>query len=250
MELNIVSDPKELSRAGAGEFSRCAREAITDHGQFSVALSGGSTPQETYSLLAQQQGDPATRLPWEKIHIFFGDERHVPPTHHDSNFRMANESMLSKIPIPPQNIHRIQAELDAAVAASKYEEDLRNFFSTANPWPRFDLIMLGVGPCGHTASLFPDTTALNENSRWVVANWVGKLNSYRITFTFPVINHAAEVMFQVAGDDKSAILKEVFRQDKGSQDSKEEEYPCQRVQPVSGRLLWIIDKDAAKLLGK
>src|SRR5215470_3658330 len=122
MDLKIVADLNELSRAGADEFTRRAREAITAHGQFSVALSGGSTPQGTYSLLAQQQNDPAKRLPWEKIHVFLGDERHVPPTHHDSNFRMANESMLSKIQIPPQNIHRIQAELDAPVAAAKYED--------------------------------------------------------------------------------------------------------------------------------
>jgi 6-phosphogluconolactonase len=242
MELKIVADMNELSRTGAEEFSRCAREAIAANGRFSVALSGGSTPQGTYSLLAEQQNDPAKRLAWEKIHVFFGDERHVPPTHRDSNFRMANESMLSKIPIPPQNVHRILAELDAAVAASKYEEDLKKFFSTTDPWPRFDLIMLGVGPCGHTASLFPDTTALNENSRWVVANWVQKFNAYRITFTFPVINHGSEVMFQVAGEEKSAILKEVFQQ------PGKKIYPCQRVHPESGRLLWLIEKAAAPLL--
>lgn len=241
-EIKVVADMKELSNAGADEFSRCARDAIAAHGRFSVALSGGSTPQGTYSLLAEQQNDPARRLPWEKIHVFFGDERHVPPTHHDSNFRTANESMLSKIPIPPQNVHRILAELDASVAASKYEDELKKFFPNTDSWPRFDLIMLGVGPCGHTASLFPDTTALNENSRWVVSNWVQKFNTYRITFTFPVINHGSLVMFQVAGDDKSAILKEVFQQ------PDKEIYPCQRVQPQSGRLLWIVDKAAARLL--
>jgi 6-phosphogluconolactonase len=244
MDLKIVSDLNELSISGAEEFSRCAREAINDHGRFFVALSGGSTPQGTYSLLAQQQNDPAKRLAWEKIHMFFGDERHVPPTHHDSNFRMANESLLSRIQIPQENIHRIEAELDATVAASKYEDDLRKFFHTGDPFPRFDLIMLGVGPCGHTASLFPDTTALGERSRWVVANCVPKFNSYRITFTFPVINHGSEVMFQVSGQDKSDILKEVFRQD------AKEDYPCQKVQPLTGRLLWIVDKAAAKLLGK
>lgn len=242
MDLRIVADLNELSRTGAEEFSRCAREAIAAHGYFSVALSGGSTPQGTYSLLAEQQNDPAKRLPWEKIHVFFGDERHVPPTHRDSNFRMANESMLSKIPIPSQNVHRILAELDASVAAAKYEEELKKFFPTTDPWPRFDLIMLGVGPCGHTASLFPDTTALKENSRWVVANWVQKFNTYRITFTFPVINYATEVMFQVAGEEKSTILKEVFQQ------PDKEIYPCQRVQPQSGRLLWVIEKAAARLL--
>lgn len=228
-----------LSRAGADEFSRCAREAIAAHGNFSVALSGGSTPQGANALIAQDQN-----LPWEKINIFFGDDRHVPPTDKDSNYRAANESLLSKVPIPSQNVHRINTELDATVAADQYDAELKKFFqghSTADGWPRFDLIMLGMGPDGHTASLFPGTAALNEKSRWVVANWVEKLNTWRITLTFPVINHAAEVLFLVAGEEKAGVLKDVFEGKPGT-------YPCQNVQPINGRLVWIVDKVVAKLL--
>ncbi len=237
-EIKIVEDLPALYRAGAQEFSRCAGEAIARSGRFTVALSGGSTPKGVYSLLA---ADP--NLPWDKIHIFFGDERHVPPTDPESNYRMAQESLLSRVPVPPQNVHRMAAELDASAAAHQYETELRSFFQAApSGWPRFDLIMLGMGPDGHTASLFPGSTALNENSRWVVANWVEKFHTYRITFTFPVLNHAAAVMFLVAGEDKSDTLKKVL------QSQPQDAYPCQGVQPVNGRLLWIVDKTAAKLL--
>jgi len=241
-ELKIVSNLSELHRTGADEFTRCAREAISARDRFAVALAGGSTPKGGYSLIAADQKDPAKGLPWDKIHIFFSDERNVPPDDKESNYRMANESLLSKVSVPQQNVHRIPAELDANAAASQYEAELRNFFKTKlGDWPRFDLIMLGMGPDGHTASLFPGTVALNEKSRWVVENWVEKFKTYRITFTFPVINHAAQVMFFVAGEDKAPVLKEVLQ-------GKEAVYPSQRVRPVDGRLLWIVDKAAAKLL--
>jgi len=241
-EIIVVENPAALHRAGADEFSRCAREAISARGRFTVAVSGGSTPQGTYALLAEYEKDPAKRLPWDKIHVFFSDDRHVPPTDKDSNFRAANESLLSKISVPQQNVHRILTELEANEAAARYEKDLQNFFQpAASNWPGFDLIMLGMGPDGHTASLFPGSAALNENSRWVVANWVEKLKTWRITFTFPLINHAAEILFLVAGEDKSQVLKEVLQGKPGV-------YPCQRVKPINGRLLWIIDKAAAKLL--
>jgi len=234
-ELQVVPDLPALHRAGVDEFSGCAHEAITARGRFAVALSGGSTPKGVYSLLAE-----ANNLPWDKIHFFFGDERNVPPDHPESNYRMANESLFSKIVVPQQNVHRIAAEMEAGPAALRYEAELRAFFGAAE-WPRFDLIMLGMGPDGHTASLFPGSAALNEDSRWVVANWVEKFNTYRITLAFPAINHAAEVMFLVAGQDKSQVLQEVLR-------GKTQDYPCQRVQPVNGRLLWIVDKAAARLL--
>lgn len=242
-EIKIVSDLAALSRDGADEFSRCAREAIASRGRFAVALSGGSTPQGTHSLLAADQNDPAKRLPWDKIDIFFSDERHVPPTDRESNYRAANEALLSKISIPPQNIHRIAAELDAGVAASQYEKELHDFFRPqTGAWPSFDLILLGLGPDGHTASLFPGSAALEENSRWVVANWVEKLNTWRITFTFSLINHALQVIFLVAGEDKAATLKRVL------QPKPEDSLPSQKIQPLSGRLLWIVDKSAARLL--
>ncbi|HKD15842.1 MAG TPA: 6-phosphogluconolactonase [Candidatus Angelobacter sp.] len=241
-ELRIVSDLAELHRAGADEFTRCAREAISAHDRFAVALAGGLTPKGAYSLIAADQKDPAKRLPWDKIHLFFSDERNVPPDDEESNYRMANESLLSRVSVPQQNVHRIPAELDANTAASQYEAELRNFFKPKpGDWPRFDLIMLGMGPDGHTASLFPGSAALNLDSRWVVENRVEKFKTYRITFTFPVINHAAEVMFLVAGEDKAPVLKEVLQ-------GKEDVYPAQRVRPIDGRLLWVVDKAAAKLL--
>ena len=237
-EIQIVPDMPALSRAGADEIVRCAKDSIDARGRFTIALSGGSTPQGAHELLAQHKD-----LPWEKIYIFFGDERHVPPDDKESNYRAAKESLLSRIPIPTENVHRIRAELPPDVAAQQYEEELRKFFQRPpGEWPRFDLIMLGMGPDGHTASLFPGTAGLNENSRWVVANRVEKLNTWRITFTFPLINHAAEVLYLIAGDDKAEVLRDIL------EGEKKDAYPIQQVQPVNGKLLWIIEKGAARLL--
>jgi len=237
-EIKIAPDKDALSRMGADEVVRCATASIAAHGRFTIALSGGSTPQGAHALLAHHK-----ELPWEKIHIFFGDDRHVPPDDKDSNYRAAKESLLSKIDIPPENVHRIKAELDAREAAQQYEDELKTFFQLpAGQWPRFDLIMLGMGPDGHTASLFPGTAALNETSRWVVANWVEKLNTWRITFTFPLINHAAEILYLVAGDEKAQVLKDVL--EKPNKDL----YPTQRVQPSNGKMLRILEKGAARLL--
>ena len=181
-------------------------------------------------------------LPWDRIHIFFGDERHVPPDHPDSNFRMASESLLSKVPIPENNVHRIRAELEADAAAKEYEQELRDFFHlTDHDWPRFDLIFLGIGEDGHTASLFPGSKALAEASRRVAANWVEKFQAFRITLTFPVLNHAAEVLFMVSGAGKAQILSEVLR-------PGNRKYPAQNVQPQNGQLLWLVDQDAGSLL--
>jgi|SRR5947209_15486483 len=242
-EIKIVPDISAFNRTTADEFISCARSAIEAHGRFTVALSGGSTPRGIYSLVADDQENPEKKLPWEKIFVFFGDERHVPPTDAESNYRMAKESLLSKVPIPEQNVFRVAAELDANIAAKQYEEQLIRFFQLApNQWPRFDLIMLGMGPDGHTASLFPESPALRETQRKVVANWVEKFNSYRITFTFPVINHAAEVMFAVLGSDKAEVLREVLKNPNKSL------YPSQRVEPENGKLLWVTDKITARLI--
>ncbi|HZU31613.1 MAG TPA: 6-phosphogluconolactonase [Candidatus Angelobacter sp.] len=238
-EIKIVPDGKALNVFVAEEFKRCAESAISANGRFSVALSGGSTPRPIYELIAEQY----QALPWNKIHIFFGDERHVPPDHPDSNFRMANQALLSKVDLPAGNIHRIRAELDADVAAQEYENELRDFFHLTSPeWPRFDLILLGLGDNGHTASLFPGTPALQEKSRLVIASWVEELKTFRITFTYPVINHGAEDLFMVSGQGKAKILKEVL------QPSGTESYPAQGVQPENGRLLWVADQAAAQLL--
>ena len=237
-QVKIVSDNATLARTAADEFHRMAEAAIQERGRFSVALSGGNTPRTVYSLLASEH----KQLPWNNIHIFFGDERHVPPEDPESNFLMASEALLSKVPIPEVNVHRIHAELDAQTAAAEYDQQLVNFFHLSNhDWPRFDLIFLGLGEDGHTASLFPASKALTESSRRVVANWVEKFQTFRITLTFPVLNNAAEVAFLVSGAGKAQILNQVLRP--GAQ-----KYPAQCVQPENGRLLWLVDQDAGSLL--
>ena len=241
-EVKVWPDALQLFRAAADEFTRVAREAIAARGRFSVALAGGNTPRGAYALLAED--DPRARLPWDKAHFFFGDERHVPPSHPDSNYRMAQESLFSRIAVPERNIHRIEGELKAEEAADGYQQILRSFF-TLKPGelPRFDLVLLGMGPDGHTASLFPGSAALAETSRLVAANWVEKFNAFRITLTFPVLNHAAEVLFLVSGTDKAGMLRNVLQGDPAAST-----YPAQRVRPQSGRLLWYADQAAAARL--
>jgi 6-phosphogluconolactonase len=237
-DLTVVADASSLYQAAAQEFSRCAVEAVNARGRFSVALSGGNTPRGVYSLLAAE-----STLPWDKICVFFSDERHVPPDDPQSNYKMANETLLSRVSIPQRNIFRIPAELPADEAAASYDRRLRDFFGlAANAWPRFDLVLLGLGDDGHTASLFPGSPALQETSRLVAANWVEKFKTYRITFTYPLINHAAEVAFIVSGKIKAQVMKEVLAPAPGKA------YPAQQVQPQTGRLLWIVDRDAAQLL--
>jgi 6-phosphogluconolactonase len=237
-QVKIVPDSATLAHEAAQEFHRVAEAAVRERGQFSVALSGGNTPRAVYSSLASEHKE----LPWDSIHIFFGDERHVPPDHPDSNFRMATESLLSKVPIPETNVHRIRAELDAEAAAAEYDQQLVNFFHLGNQdWPRFDLIFLGIGEDGHTASLFPGSQALTETSRRVAGNWVEKFQTFRITLTFPVLNHAAEAVFLVSGSGKAQILSQVLSP--GTR-----KFPAQNVQPENGRLLWLVDQDAGSLL--
>jgi 6-phosphogluconolactonase len=239
-EIKIVSDNSELNRAAAKEFKSLAESAVTARGRFSVALSGGNTPRSVYQLLAQEY---KTALPWDKIHIFFGDERSVPPDRPDSNYRMAKEALLSQVPIPACNVHRIRAELEPEAAAQDYENQLRDFFRPANnSWPRFDLIWLGLGDDGHTASLFPGSTALEEKSRLVAATWVEKMKTFRISLTYPVLNHAAEVEFLVSGSGKAKILNDILSSPGAAA------FPAQRIKPENGRLLWLVDQDAAGLL--
>ena len=239
-ELKVVPDPDALYRAAADEFVRCAQQAVKERGRFCVALSGGNTPRGVNSLLA---ASAKQSLAWDKIYIFFGDERHVPADDPESNYRMTNETLLSRVPIPAANVFRIQAELAADVAAQQYENQLRKFFRLSDSaCPHFDLIFLGLGDDGHTASLFPGSPALRENERLVVANWVEKFKTYRITFTYPVLNYAEEVVFLVSGEGKSQILREILG---GAGDIT---YPAQLVRPQSGCLLWMVDQAAAQLL--
>jgi 6-phosphogluconolactonase len=244
-EIRIVANAEELNRAAAAEFAQRAKEAAQRKSLFTVTLSGGSTPKKFYSLLASEQALRA-QLPWDQTHFFWGDERHVPPDHPESNYRMANEAMLARLPVPPANIHRIKSEYqDAKQAADEYEQQLRHFFQLrAGEFPRFDLVLLGMGPDGHTASLFPDTAALGERERLVVANWVAKFNAYRITMTVPVLNQAACVIFLVSGEEKAEMLRTVLRGDQA------ELYPSQLIRPVKGELLWLVDAAAARLLSE
>jgi 6-phosphogluconolactonase len=243
-EIRKLTTPQELFEAAAEEVVHAAYPAVTERGRFSIALSGGSTPRNLYNLLAT---NARTALPWDRTFFFWSDERHVPPTDPESNYRMADEAMLSKIPVPAGNVFRVPAENpDAAAAAATYEETLRRFFSLQpGQFPCFDLILLGMGPDAHTASLFPETPALRENSRLVVANWVEKLKASRITFTLPVINAASSVAFLVSGADKAPALHAVLEGD-----APGEQYPAKLVRPSDGKLIWFVDRAAASQLMK
>jgi 6-phosphogluconolactonase len=242
IELRRLTTPQDLFQAAAEEVIRAATGAITERGRFTIALSGGSTPKNLYTLIA---ANASASLPWDRMFFFWGDERHVPPDNPDSNYRMAKETLLSKAAIPPANIFRIPAENpDASAAADAYEQTLRKFFAVApGEFPRFDLILLGIGPDGHTASLFPETAALEETSRLVVANWVEKLQTNRITFTLPVLNAARCVAFLVSGTDKAAVLHEVLEGN-----APAEKYPSKLVRPSEGKLIWFVDRAAASQL--
>jgi len=240
--IQILPTPADLFQAAATEFLRLGHESIAARHRFTVALSGGSTPKSLYSLLAARHAG----FDWAHTYLFFGDERHVPPTDPDSNYRMVNESLLSKIQIPAGNVFRVKAENpDAVAAAAEYEAQLRNFFALRpGEFPRFDLIFLGMGPDGHTASLFPDSAGLKEQSKLVIANWVEKFKTHRISFTFPVLNNAQEVMFLASGPDKAEMAHRVL----GGKNSPP--YPSEQVQPKNGTLLWMLDDAAASKLTK
>jgi 6-phosphogluconolactonase len=238
-ELRRLTTPQDLFQAAAEEVLRAATEAVAQRGRFTVALSGGSTPKNLYTLIA---ANAASSLPWERIFFFWGDERHVPPEDAESNYRMAKETLLSKVPVPAGNIFRVPVENpDAMAAAEAYEGTLQKFFALGpGEFPRLDLILLGMGPDGHTASLFPETAALREKSRLVVANWVEKLKASRITLTLPVLNSARYVAFLVSGSDKAAALREVLEGN-----GPAEKYPSKLVRPTDGKLIWFVDRAAA-----
>jgi len=238
-QVIVCEDGAEVARRAAERFIEIAREAINANGKFSVALAGGSTPKKLYDLLASDEY--RDQIEWPKVHIFFGDERCVPPDDAESNYRMANEAMLARVPVPPQNVHRMVGDGDAVANARLYEDELRGYFDEEQ-WPRFDLVLLGMGDDGHTASLFPGSQALQETSAWATANWVEKFQTFRITLSAPAINHAAHVLFLVTGAGKAARLPEVIN---GERDTNR--LPSQLIQPqaAGGKLEWLIDKDAA-----
>jgi len=242
----LFANGTEIACRVAADVVRIANEAAVARGVFSIALSGGSTPKTLYTLLAEH---PSLRnsVPWDKMKVFFGDERHVGPGHADSNFQMAYDAMLSKAPLKPEQIHRIKGECaDTAQAARDYEDVIRREFNLqAGAFPRFDLILLGMGSEGHTLSLFPGTRALHDTEHIVTRNWVGKLFTERITFTARTANDARNIIFMIAGADKACALKGVLE---GPYEP--DQLPSQMIQPTNGTLSWLVDQAAGSMLSK
>jgi len=243
-DVRILTNIDAIAKRSAEDFVQSATQAVSEKGSFSVALAGGSTPKALYSLLAS---DAALRsqVPWDKMYVYFGDERSVGPDHADSNFRMATDTMLAKVPLKPEQVFRIKGEYkDTEKAAQEYEQVLRTSFKIAEgQFPRFDLVFLGIGNEGHTASLFPGTKALHETKRLVVRNWVGKLYTNRITLTAPAINNAARVIFMITGADKALALKGILE---GPYEP--EQLPAQLIQPPNGKVVWLVDTIAGGML--
>jgi len=243
-EIIVLEDAAALSYKAAEIFVRCISETLSRKPQFSIALSGGSTPKTLFSLLAEDRSFK-NNIPWEKLHFFWGDERHVPPEDAQSNFRMAHEILLSKINVRTENIHRMGTEQpDAGKVAEAYEQEIQKFFHiTQGQVPVIDFNLLGIGTDGHTASLFPGTEALNEKRRLVAANWVEKLQSHRLTMTAPLLNNAATVVFLVSGQGKADILHQILE---GAY--QPDLLPAQLIRPTGGRLIWLVDQAAASRL--
>lgn len=237
--IRVFPDPATLADAAARHVVETGQAAIDARGRFSLTLSGGSTPRELHLRLAS----PPLRdqLDWSRVHMFFGDERCVPPDDPRSNYRMAEETLLSRVPIPREQIHHMQGELPAEEAAADYERELRAFFGDEPP--RLDLVLLGMGDNGHTASLFPGLTAVHEQQRWVMAEYVGKVGMWRLTLTPLVLNLARQIVFLVAGEGKASMLRQVLEGPYAP-----DERPSQVVRPVPGELTWMVDAAAAAQL--
>ena len=241
IELRIFADPQALAEAGAELFRRLADEAVQQRGRFMVALSGGSTPRALFGLIASQPY--RDQIDWGRVHAFWSDERAVPPDDGQSNYRMAHESLLERVPIPAAQVHRMPAErTPLADAADEYADEIVRVFGSAGT-PRFDLVMLGMGDDGHTASLFPETEGLREQHRLVVPNYVPKLDANRMTFTPVLINAAAGVLFLIAGAAKADALHAVLE---GPREPRR--YPAQLVSPADGALHWYVDEAAGAKL--
>jgi len=242
-DVVVLADLAAVARAAANRLVARARESIAGHGTFSVALSGGSTPRALFDVLASD--DYRDRIEWGRARVFWSDERCVPPDHPDSNYRLAHEALLSKVAIAPGNAHRLRGEIDPGQAALEYEQIVRREVAApaTGGAPAFDLILLGMGRDGHTASLFPGTVVLREDTRLVAANFVPRLNAHRLTFTPPLINAAASVTFMVAGSDKAETLRAVLEGE-----HQPDALPAQIIRPASGQLTWLVDRAAASQL--
>ncbi len=241
VRYKVSSGASELAAAGARRFATVAAKAVEVRGVARVAISGGSTPKNMFKLLADSGEPYRAQVPWDRLHLFWVDERCVPPTHEESNYRMTNEAMLKHVPLPAAQVYRMEGELDPEVAASRYEATLRTAFRLEGAeTPVFDLVLLGMGDDGHTASLFPHTEALHEMARLVVANHVPQKDAWRVTLSWPVINRGREVAFLIEGDAKAQVVHDVFL---GPYDP--ESKPSQLIRPQSGQLTLLLDAAAA-----
>jgi len=241
-DVRVLADPEAVSRAAADDFVALARETVGRCGSFSVALSGGSTPRRLYQLLAEAQAE----VEWSRVEFFWGDERAVPPDHPDSNYGAAQAALLGPVGVPAERVHRINGELaDPEQAAREYEAELARVFGAApgGPPPALDLILLGMGADGHTASLFPYSRALAERRRWALSVYVARLGTARITLTPPVLNRGREIRLLVTGSDKADALHEALE---GAREP--ERLPVQLIAPEAGRVVWLVDRAAASKL--
>jgi 6-phosphogluconolactonase len=240
----VTPNASALARRAAEFFVVEAEKAVAARGVARIAISGGSTPKAAFAALGERGEEWRERMPWEKLDLFWVDERCVPPDNSESNYRMTREALLDHVPLKPEQIHRMKGELEPDDAATEYEAELKKSFSLQGAEiPRFDLVQLGIGPDGHTASLFPHTEALNETKRLVTANYVEKLDMWRVTLTRPTINQARQVFFLISGADKAMILNEVLQ---GPRDK--ERLPSQFITPVDGILTLLLDQAAASFL--
>lgn len=228
----VVADADAVADEAARRFVTHARSAIAAKGRFVVALSGGATPRALYLRLTHAP------INWKHVHVCWGDERCVPPDHADSNYRLAYDTLLSKVFIPLENVHRLRGELEPAQAAAEYEAELRALLPDA----QFDLVLLGLGADAHTASLFPGTGAVHETDRWVIGHFVEKLNAYRLTLTPPILNRAVHMLFLVAGADKAAAVRSVWHEPLDP-----DRFPAQIIAPIHGEVTWLLDRAASNL---
>jgi 6-phosphogluconolactonase len=244
ISYHVSPTPDAVAHSAAALFASTAAAAVKARGLARIAISGGNTPKAMFELLADPVQPFFNQVSWDKLNLFWVDERCVPPDHEESNYRMTNQALLAKVPLSSERIHRMEGELDPEVAAARYESTIRNTFKLEGAeTPTFDLIFLGMGDDGHTASLFPHTEALDNLSNIVIANHVPQKDAWRITLTWPVINQGREVAFLIEGEGKADIIHQVFL---GPYDP--ETFPSQLIRPASGSLILLLDSAAADKL--
>ena len=242
-DLQIVPDRAALAHAAAERVAAAAEAALAERGAFHLVLSGGSTPRDLYRLLADESAPYRARIDWPRVHLFWGDERPVPPDHEESNYRMAREALIARVPLPASNVHRIRGEQPPERAAAEYEEVLRPFFDRERNRAPLDLALLGLGADAHTASLFPGSPAIQERSRLVLAPWVEPLRTFRITLTPAAFAGVESALFLVAGEDKAEALERTL-----AGDEPPERCPAKAIHPRGGAPAWLIDRAAAMRL--